>query len=128
MDVPFLFTTIVLVVNRRGRHQLRCRRRNTMSFELALVVDLQGSDPMKEQALAPMLVPTHLATQTEIIKSRNVALKVIEKMGLATNPEVVASFRDSGSATDLNSWLVDSLLRNVDGKNRPHQQHHPHFL
>mgnify|MGYP006174899399 CR=1 FL=1 len=43
-------------------------------------------------------------------RNREVALKVIEKMGLATNPEVVASFRDSGTNTDLNSWLVENLL------------------
>ncbi|MDY6947389.1 MAG: chain length determinant protein EpsF [Pseudomonadota bacterium] len=84
--------------------------------ELALVVDLQGTDPMKQTALAPMLVPAHLATQTEIIRSRNVALKVIEKMGLATNPAIVAAFRESGAETDLTSWLVDALLRNVDAK------------
>ena len=110
-----LFTTIVLVIV-TGVAVMSFLSPKKYVAELALVVDLQGSDPMKEQALAPMLVPTHLATQTEIIRSRNVALKVIEKMGLATNPEVVASFRDSGTDTDLNSWLVDSLLRNVDAK------------
>lgn len=84
--------------------------------ELALVVDVQGNDPVKEAALAPALVPTHLATQTEIIKSRNVANKVIEKMGLATNPTVVEAYRESDSDTDLNSWLVDTVLRSVDAK------------
>lgn len=84
--------------------------------ELALVVDLQGNDPMKQSALAPALVPTHLATQTEIIRSRNVALKVIEKMGLATNPVVLASFQASGGDSDLTSWLVANVLRSVDAK------------
>lgn len=84
--------------------------------ELALVVDLQGNDPMKQSALAPALVPTHLSTQTEIIRSRNVALKVIEKMGLATDPEVVASYREHGGDSDLTSWLVDNVLRAVDAK------------
>ena len=84
--------------------------------ELALVVDLQGSDPMKQSALAPALVPTYLATQTEIIRSRNVALKVIDKMGLATKPEVVESFRGSGADSDFMSWLVGNVLRNVDAK------------
>lgn len=84
--------------------------------ELALVVDLQGNDPMKQSALAPALVPTHLATQTEIIRSRNVALKVIEKMGFANDPVVLASFQQSGGDSDLTSWLVDNLLRSVDAK------------
>ena len=84
--------------------------------ELALVVDLQGNDPMKQSALAPALVPAHLSTQTEIIRSRNVALKVIEKTGLANNPVVLESFQQSGGDSDLNSWLVANLLRNVDAK------------
>jgi succinoglycan biosynthesis transport protein ExoP len=84
--------------------------------ELALVVDLQGNDPMKQSALAPALVPSHLSTQTEIIRSRNVALKVIEKTGLANNPVVLESFQQSGGDSDLNSWLVANLLRNVDAK------------
>jgi succinoglycan biosynthesis transport protein ExoP len=110
-----LFTAIVLVVV-TGVAVISLLSPKKYVAELALVVDLQGTDPMKETALAPMLVPAHLATQTEIIRSRNVALKVIDKMGLATNPEIIAAFRESGAATDLTSWLVDSLLRNVDAK------------
>lgn len=110
-----LFTAIVLMVV-TGVAVISLLSPKKYVAELALVVDLQGTDPMKETALAPMLVPAHLATQTEIIHSRNVALKVIEKMGLATDPEIVAAFRDSGAETDLTSWLVDGLLRNVDAK------------
>jgi succinoglycan biosynthesis transport protein ExoP len=110
-----LFTAIVLlVVTAVGLISLISPKKYVS--ELALVVDVQGNDPMKEAALAPSLVPTHLSTQTEIIKSRNVATKVIEKMGLATDPAVVEAYRDSGSETDLNSWLVENVLRNVDAK------------
>ncbi len=80
--------------------------------------DLQGNDPMKGQPRAHRCwCRTHLATQTEIIKSRNVRRsKVIEKIGLATNPESRGELprRASGIRhTDLNSWLVDNLLRNA---------------
>lgn len=110
-----LFMTVVLVVL-AGVAVVSLLAPKKYVAELALVVDLQGNDPMKEQALAPALVPTHLATQTEIIKSRNVALKVIEKMNLAADPAVAAAFHESGAQTDLNSWLVDNLLRAVDAK------------
>lgn len=110
-----LFTAIVLlVVMAVGLISLISPKEYVA--ELALVVDVQGNDPMKEAALAPSLVPTHLSTQTEIIRSRNVALKVIEKKGLATDPTVVEAFRDSGADTDLNSWLVENVLRSVDAK------------
>lgn len=110
-----LFMTIVLVVV-LGVALISLVSPKKYVAELALVVDLQGNDPMKETALAPALVPTHLATQTEIIRSRNVATKVIEKMDLANQPEVIAAFQDSGADTDLNSWLVANLLRAVDAK------------
>jgi chain length determinant protein EpsF len=110
-----LFTTIVLVVV-TGVALISLLSPKKYVAELSLVVDLQGNDPMKETALAPMLVPSHLATQTEIIKSRNVATKVIEKLGLATNPQIVAAYRESGAASDLNTWLVENLLLAVDAK------------
>lgn len=110
-----LFTAVVLlVVTAVGLISLISPKKYVA--ELALVVDMQGNDPMKEAALAPALVPTHLSTQTEIIRSRNVATKVIEKMGLATNPAVVEAFRESGAETDLDSWLVENVLRSVDAK------------
>jgi succinoglycan biosynthesis transport protein ExoP len=110
-----LFTAIVLlVVTTVGLISLISPKKYVS--ELALVVDVQGNDPMKEAALAPSLVPTHLLTQTEIIRSRNVTTKVIEKMGLATDPNVVEAYRESGADTDLNSWLVDNVLRSVDAK------------
>jgi chain length determinant protein EpsF len=110
-----LFTAVVLlVVTAVGLISLISPKKYVA--ELALVVDMQGNDPMKEAALAPALVPTHLSTQTEIIRSRNVATKVIETMGLATSPTVVEAFRESGADTDLNSWLVENVLRSVDAK------------
>src|SRR5690606_8939195 len=110
-----LFTIIVLVVV-GGVALVSLFSPKKYVAELALVVDLQGNDPMKETPLAPMLVPSHLATQTEIIRSRNVATKVIEKLELTTNPQIVAAYRQSGAASDLNTWLVENLLRAVDAK------------
>jgi uncharacterized protein involved in exopolysaccharide biosynthesis len=67
--------------------------------ELALVADIKGDDPLNNGALAPSLVPTYLATQTEIIRSRNVALKVIEAMHFPNTEE-----------------SVDELMRSMDAK------------
>jgi chain length determinant protein EpsF len=61
--------------------------------ELTLVVDIKGSDPLAETALSSPLLSTYVATQREIIASRNVALKVIDALGLAEgtpsgNPQI----------------------------------------
>ena len=51
--------------------------------ELTLVVDFKGGDPLAETALSSPLLSTYVATQREIIASRNVALKVVDALGLA---------------------------------------------
>ena len=51
-----LFTTIVLVVV-TGVAVISLLSPKKYVAELAMVVDLQGSDPMKEQALAPPFGP-----------------------------------------------------------------------
>ncbi len=51
--------------------------------ELTLVVDVKGSDPLADTALSSPLLSSYIATQREIIASRNVALKVVDALGLA---------------------------------------------
>lgn len=84
--------------------------------ELAIVVDVKGGDPLSDAALAPQLVPTYLATQAEIIRSRNVALKVIDSLGLANDPSTVQFYRDNGGTGDVREWLVAQVLEAVDAK------------
>ena len=85
--------------------------------EMALVVDIKGSDPLTDSALAPQLVPTYLATQAEIIRSRSVALKVIDSLGLANDPSTVQHFRErTGGTGDVREWLVGPVLKDADAK------------
>ncbi len=84
--------------------------------ELAIVVDVKGGDALTDGSLAPQLVPTYLATQAEIIRSRNVALKVIDSLGLANDPATVQHYRDSGGTGDVREWLVARVLKELDAK------------
>jgi chain length determinant protein EpsF len=84
--------------------------------ELAIVVDIKGGDPLSDAALAPQLVPSYLATQAEIIRSRNVALKVIDSLGLANDPSTIQFYRDNGGTGDVREWLVAQVLEAVDAK------------
>jgi chain length determinant protein EpsF len=79
--------------------------------ELALVADFKGSDPLSESTLAPQLLPTYLATQAEIIRSRNVALRVIKTLGLADDPEIVERF---GEGEQAQIRLASALLERVE--------------
>ena len=85
--------------------------------ELALVVDIKGGEPLGDPALAPQLVPSYLATQAEIIRSRSVALKVIDSLGLANDPATVQHFREAtGGSGDVRQWLVGPVLESLDAK------------
>lgn len=86
----------------------------TYEATTALVVNYQGSDPVTGSRIAAQLVPGYMATQVDIIYSQNVALKVVDKLGLYTNPEVIESFY---AATDgkgeIRNWLASSMVESL---------------
>jgi succinoglycan biosynthesis transport protein ExoP len=85
--------------------------------EIALVVDMKGGDPLNDGSLAPASVPAYMGTQTEIIHSRKVALKVIDSLGLANDPATLQLFRDkTGSSGDAREWLVGPVLESLEAK------------
>lgn len=83
--------------------------------ELALVVDLKSDNPLADATLAPQLVPTYLATQAEIIRSRNVALKVIDNLGLARSPAALERY-EGRTGDDIRERLVAPVLKNLDAR------------
>jgi chain length determinant protein EpsF len=82
----------------------------------SLVLNYKGVDPVTGNAMAPQLMPGYIATQTDIITSRNVAIKVVKALKLTENPEVQQSFKDSNTTGDINEWLADLLLEKLDVK------------
>lgn len=85
--------------------------------EVSLVADVKGVDPVSGALTPAQLTSSYLSTQTDVIQSHNVALKVVEKLKLTEVPEIAKQFRD---ATDglgsFRDWLADALLRNLDVK------------
>ena len=79
----------------------------------SLVVNHQGPDPVTGLAMPSQLIPGYLATQVDIISSRNVALKVVDALKLAPattanpNPDARMSARER---------QADTLLKNLDVK------------
>ena len=51
-----------------------------------LVIDNRSTDLVSGMTLPSQLTPGYMATQADIIKSRNVALKVVDSLGLASHP------------------------------------------
>jgi len=80
-----------------------------------LIVDSKAKDPVTGIVLPAQLIPGYLATQVDILKSQNVALKVVDSLKLADNPNVKADFMASAEGQgDIRHWLADLLLRKLD--------------
>ncbi|MFJ5444670.1 chain length determinant protein EpsF [Methylobacillus methanolivorans] len=80
-----------------------------------VIVNYKGADPVTGIALPAQLMPGYMATQTDIISSRNVAKKVVATLGLSDNAEIQESFQNATNGQgDINDWLANLLLRNLD--------------
>lgn len=79
-----------------------------------LIVDSRGQDPVSGQSLPQRTISGYIATQSDIIRSRNVALKVIEQENLANDPVLQRKFRAArGEDTPTTSWLLSYLNSRV---------------
>lgn len=87
----------------------------TFKASTSLVLNSKGIDPVTGVSVPTQLMTGYVATQVDIIKSKSVALKVVDNMRLAESPVVQQQFRDAtdgqGSVKD---WLADLLLAKVD--------------
>jgi chain length determinant protein EpsF len=81
--------------------------------ESAVVVDARGIDPLAQQgAMSADLAANFVATQVDVIESHNVALKVVDRMKLATDPEVIAKFNSkTGGVGSIRDWEAEELLK-----------------
>jgi len=86
----------------------------TYRASTSVLINYKGQDPVTGLALPAQIVPGYMATQLEIIKSRNIALKVVEKLGVANNPKSQAQFQAAtGGKGDINYYFADLLLANL---------------
>jgi succinoglycan biosynthesis transport protein ExoP len=88
---------------------------NTYKATATLVLNFKGIDPVTGLTLPAQLMPGYMATQVDIIKSRNVALKVVDDLKLTQGAEVEQQFYQGtkGQGT-IRDWLAGLLLRNLD--------------
>jgi chain length determinant protein EpsF len=82
----------------------------TYIAEAAVLVDSKNTDPVTGTALPQQMQSSIQATQADVISSHNVALKVVDKLQLAEDPEAQRQFseeRDAGGS--IRDWLADRL-------------------
>jgi len=100
-----VLTSIVL-----GTTAFSLLKAKTYVAEVAVLVDAKNTDPVTGTALPQQMQANIQATQADVISSHNVALKVVDKLQLAADPQMQAQFKeDSDAAGSIRDWLADKL-------------------
>jgi chain length determinant protein EpsF len=81
-----------------------------------VIVDVKSPDPIAGIVLPAMLTPGYMATQMDIIASENVALRVVDKIGIATNPQAIEQWRaaTNGGQGSIRHFYAGMLLKYLD--------------
>lgn len=86
----------------------------TYTAAIDLLIDSRGFDPVTGQMQPARMTGAYLATQSDVIRSRNVASKVIDQLALQQVPAVIEAAKLTGEeATDrrrLLSFLAQGLV------------------
>ncbi|RJG01083.1 chain length determinant protein EpsF [Noviherbaspirillum sedimenti] len=81
----------------------------------SLVLNYRGVDPVNGASLPAQLLPGYMATQVDIIASKNVALKVVDELKLDQGAEVREQFQDAMQGRgSIRDWLAGLLLKNLE--------------
>lgn len=85
------------------------------SATTSLLLNYKGMDPVTGLVLPAQLMPGYMATQADIILSRNIALRVVHQLGMAKSEEVQEQYQEATKGKiDINYWLADLLLKKLD--------------
>ena len=107
-----LTTLVVTVLLARGFSLIQPK---TYKATASVLLNYKGVDPLTGLTMPGQLLPGYMATQIDIISSKNVALRVVDSLHLATSPAVVQQFNEgtNGQGT-VRDWLADLLLKKLE--------------
>jgi len=92
-------------------------QQRTYTATASVLLNYKGVDPLTGLTMPGQLMPGYMATQMDIIGSKNVALRVVDTLRLASSPLVLAQFQEAteGKGT-VRDWLADLLLKKLNIK------------
>lgn len=80
-----------------------------------LVLNYKGMDPITGIAIPAQLMPGYMATQVDIITSRNVAAKVADKLKISESAAAKDQFNEAAEGKgNIRDWFADLLLQKLD--------------
>lgn len=87
----------------------------TYKATASVLLNYKGVDPLTGLTMPGQLMPGYMATQIDIISSKNVALRVVDALGLASSPAVIQQFNEANEGRgSVRDWLADLLLRKLE--------------
>ena len=87
----------------------------TYVARVTMVAEMKDTDPVTGNAVRSQLLTSYLNTQADIVMSRNVALKVVDRYRFADNPALQKEFHERAQAGgEMREWLADRLLGNLE--------------
>lgn len=86
----------------------------TYTATASLVFNVVDANPVSGQAIQSQLVAGYLATQVDVIRSRNVALKVVDALGLARDAGYRQTYeQETHGQVPIRNWLADRLVEDL---------------
>ncbi|MDN4052449.1 chain length determinant protein EpsF [Massilia sp. YIM B02763] len=103
-----LFVTVVLALG------FSLVQNKTYKATASVLLNYKGVDPLTGLTMPGQLLPGYMATQIDIISSKNVALRVVDALRLANSPAVQQQFAEGGGKGSVRDWLADLLLKKLE--------------
>lgn len=90
-------------------------QQKTYKATASVLLNYKGVDPLTGLTMPGQLMPGYMATQIDIISSKNVALRVVDSLRLASSPAVQKQWQEAsdGKGT-VRDWLADLLLKKLE--------------
>ncbi|MBB5019583.1 chain length determinant protein EpsF [Chitinivorax tropicus] len=89
----------------------------TYTSTATVLVDTKAADPLTGMTTPALIMPGYMSTQLDVLTSRTVAVKVVDKLHLADSPEVRIQFQDDTRGRgEIRYWLADLLLKKLDAR------------
>jgi polysaccharide biosynthesis transport protein len=87
----------------------------TYKATASVLLNYKGVDPLTGLTMPGQLLPGYMATQIDIISSKNVALRVVDALHLASSPAVIQQFNEASEGRGtVRDWLADLLLKKLE--------------
>ncbi|MGF6274136.1 succinoglycan biosynthesis transport protein ExoP [Massilia sp. UYP11] len=90
-------------------------QQKTYAATASVLLNYKGVDPLTGLTMPGQLMPGYMATQMDIIGSKNVALRVVDTLRLASSPAALRQFQEASEGRGtVRDWLADLLLQKLE--------------